>query len=539
MLQTDRKSLPWAPALFGSLVWLAAITAASADVDSVAVADGAELSDADVLPILRAACSECHSRTTQKAELDVTTPQGLLAGGESGELFKPGSAAESLLFEMVSDGLMPPEDKPPLTLEQIELIRRWIDGGATLSRPETVQQPTVTQHDVIPIVHRRCTMCHGGVHRMGDLDMRTPESMQTGGTSGPAFVSGQPNDSRMIQRVTNRECPPAADVGEAGIEPMTPDELAVVSAWISADVPVVDAAPDVATTEPDPLVTDEERQFWSFQSPQRPAVPNVVDEGLVQNPIDAFLLKSLEASDLTYSAPADLLALMRRVAFDLTGLPPEPQVVRKFLDDDRPDAYERFVDRLLTSPRYGERWGRVWLDLAGYADSEGKRSADMVRPWAWRYRDYVIRSFNADKPYDQFLVEQIAGDELVDWTNEEAVTEKVIESLVATGFLRLAPDGTTADPVNRFPDRLEVIADELDVLGRGVLGLTMNCARCHSHKYDPIPQRDYYRLMAVFKGAYDEYEWMSPQKFGNQWNKAQHRYVSVALPEEQQAIEVL
>jgi len=177
------------------------------------------------------------------------------------------------------------------------------------------------------------------------------------------------------------------------------------------------------------------------------------------------------------------------------------------------------------------------MDVAGYADSEGKRSADMVRPWAWRYRDYVIQSFNADKPFDDFLVEQIAGDELVDWADQDAMTPEIIEKLVATGFLRMAPDGTTANPVNRLSDRIEVIADEIDVLGRGVLGLTLKCAQCHSHKYDPIPQRDYYRLVAVFRGAYDEYEWMSPQPFTNQWKNAQHRYLDLAMPEERQEID--
>jgi len=168
------------------------------------------------------------------------------------------------------------------------------------------------------------------------------------------------------------------------------------------------------------------------------------------------------------------------------------------------------IDRLLASPRYGERWGRYWLDVAGYADSEGKREQDLPRPHAWRYRDYVIRSFNADRPYNRFLLEQIAGDELLDYEHAPTITSEIYDNLVATGFLRMAPDATWANITGYVPDRLEVIADEIDILGSAVLGLTMKCARCHNHKFDPIPQRDYYRLTAIFKGAYDEHDWLKP-----------------------------
>jgi len=165
----------------------------------------------------------------------------------------------------------------------------------------------------------------------------------------------------------------------------------------------------------------------------------------------------------------------------------------------------------LASTPYGERWGRNWLDAAGYADSEGgKLSADHPRPYAWRYRDYVIRSLNEDKPYDRFLTEQIAGDELVDYEHATMVTKQMMDNLIATGFLRMAPDSTSEREVNFSDDRLDVVADEIDVFGSTVLGLTMKCAHCHSHKYDPIPQRDYYRLDAVFKGAYDEHDWLQP-----------------------------
>ncbi len=171
----------------------------------------------------------------------------------------------------------------------------------------------------------------------------------------------------------------------------------------------------MAAGESDPLVSDEDRKFWSFQPPKRPAVPTVQHQTLVRSPIDAFLLQKLEATKLSFSAPAERLTLLRRAYLDLTGLPPGQAEIEAYLKDDSPTAYERLVDRLLASPHYGERWGQFWLNAAGYSESEGIKEEDRIRPEVWRYRDYVIRSFNSDKPYDQFLVEQIAGDELVDY----------------------------------------------------------------------------------------------------------------------------
>ena len=269
--------------------------------------------------------------------------------------------------------------------------------------------------------------------------------------------------------------------------------------------------PDVAGRTPDSLVSDKDRDFWAFRPPQPLSVPEVRESARVRNPIDAFILQKLEQKGLSLSKEADPLLLMRRAYFDLSGLPPEPAEVQAFLTDRALDAYERMIDRLLASPRYGERWGRHWLDLAGYADSEGKREQDLPRPYAWRYRDYVIRAFNADKPYDRFLLEQLAGDELADYEHAPEITPEIYDNLVATGFLRMASDPTWANITGFINDRLDVMADEMDVLGSVVLGLTLKCARCHSHKFDPIPQRDYYRLVDVFKGAFDEYDWLKPE----------------------------
>jgi len=371
-------------------------------------------------------------------------------------------------------------------------------------------RPEVTQHEIVPLMLLRCTACHGLRRQEGDLDLRTKASMLKGGKSGPAIVPGNPDESLILKMIHAGKMPPRERLVEVGVKPMTESEIERLAKWIELGAPEVQVTPDVATGETDPLVSDEDRQFWAFRPPGEVVVPEVRHSERVQNPVDAFVLKKLEESGLSFSPEADRLTLLRRAYFDLIGLPPEPNEVEAFLEDDAPDAYERLVDRLLASPRYGERWGRHWLDVAGYADSEGKRAADPVRPYAYRYRDYVIRSFNADKPYDRFLLEQIAGDELADYENASVITREMVDNLVATGFLRMAPDGTGSDAVNFTPDRFEVINDAIEILGGVVLGLTLKCARCHDHHYDPIPQRDYYRLVDVFKGAYDEHDWLKP-----------------------------
>jgi len=385
----------------------------------------------------------------------------------------------------------------------------------------------VSQHDAIPVLLRRCVMCHGQDAKEGGLDLRTKSSM----IKGEAFVSGKPDESAMIKRITSRQCPPDKNISMAGIERMSNRELQTLRDWITSGAPEVRQSFKLRVIDP------ESRKHWSFLPPKRPVVPRVKIQKAVSNPLDAFLLDKLEAKGMHYSKQAGKLTMLRRVSYDLTGLPPTLGEMEEFMKDKSPGAWGKVVDRLLASPAYGVRWGRHWMDMAGYADSEGKRNADMIRNYAWKYRDYVIKAFNNDKPYNEFLVEQIAGDELVDYANADAVDENVIEKLVATGFLRMAPDGTSANPVNRVEDRLEVISDELQILSGGVLGLTMDCARCHDHKYDPISQRDYYSFAAIFKAAYDEYNWLTPQPFQNQWAGSTRRHLPVALPAERKAVE--
>jgi hypothetical protein len=445
----------------------------------------------------------CHGAKARKADLDLSTLAALRRGGESGPVVVPGKPDDSRLYQLVRAGKMPRDGKGKLTAPEVELLRRWIGGGAR-GRDASATAPGVTQHDVYPILLRHCTVCHGRDRREAGLDLRSREAMLHGGKSGPGIVPGKAGASLILKKIRAGAMPPRERLVEVSVKPVEPAEKEVLARWVALGAPEAPDPPDRASVKP------ADRDFWAFRPPAAVTVPAVRHAERVRNPVDAFILQRLEQKGLTLAPEADRATLMRRAYFDLTGLPPEPADVRAFLGDPAPDAYERMIDRLLASPRYGERWGRHWLDLAGYADSEGKREQDILRTSAWRYRDYVIRAFNADKPYDRFLLEQLAGDELADYEQAAEITPELYDNLVATGFLRLAPDPTWANITNFVPDRLDVIADEIDVLGSAVLGLTMKCARCHSHKFDPIPQRDYYRLLAVFKGAYDENDWLRP-----------------------------
>ena len=479
----------------------------------------------DVQPLLEAKCGKCHNAQARKGGLDLSTMAGLKRGGESGESVVNDSPAESLLWIMVDGGDMPPEDEPQLTGDEKNLIRSWLAAGAP---SQHARSELVTQHDILPYLYARCVACHGARRREAKLDLRTVESILAGGKSGPAVVPGKPEESLLLERVLSKDMPPPRELIRAGVRPLESSEIELITEWIAQGAKEYEIAPDVQGDEPDPLVSDEDRTFWAFQSPRKPDVPTHEGESSARCPIDAFLLRQLSKHGLAFSEEASKRTLIRRVAFDLTGLPPQWNDVECFLADESGDWYETLVDFYLESPHYGEQWGRHWLDLCGYADSEGKRSADPIRPHAWRYRDYVIRSLNDDKPYNRFLLEQIAGDELYDFENADSVTSDMMDALIATGFLRMAPDGTGSDIVDTVEERFEVLADEIEVLGSAVLGLTLKCAQCHTHKYDPIPQRDYYRLVAVFRGAYDVYDWMKPTSVSGQSEQknAARRYLN-------------
>jgi hypothetical protein len=375
------------------------------------------------------------------------------------------------------------------------------------------------EKDVLPVLTARCLKCHGGAKPKAGLDLRTRSGMLKGGESGPALVPGASARSLVFEMIRKGEMPPAKN-GK-----LTGEEVALIQAWIDGGAPV-----DSVAEAPGRSVPEAGRKFWAFQKPVRPRVPRVREAGRVRTPVDAFILARLESKGLTLSPDADRATLLRRVCFDLTGLPPSPEEQDAFLADTRPDAYGRLVDRLLASPAYGERWGRHWLDAAGYADSIGGDNDPgqvFPREGMWRYRDYVVRALNEDKPFDRFLTEQLAGDEMDDWRSAPALTAAMREHLVATGFLRTAVDHTFEQELNRPFERYQVLYDTIENLTGNLLGLTVACARCHDHKFDPISQVEYYRLLAVLKPVYNPEQWVQPQ----------NRHLDDASPREKEGID--
>ncbi|MCH2210034.1 MAG: PSD1 and planctomycete cytochrome C domain-containing protein [Fuerstiella sp.] len=388
---------------------------------------------------------------------------------------------------------------------------------------EDGKQPLTFDQDVLPIFRSRCIRCHAGVEPKAGLNLTSPSSLLTGGISGAALRIRAAESSLLYEKISSGQMPP---VGQK----LTAQEKGIIRRWINDGAQGVSNAASVDQSD---AVTHVEH--WSFRPPDRFAIPAVSENHRIRNPVDAFTLRQLQLSRLTPAPEADRLTLLRRVFFDLIGLPPSPDEVEQFMSDESPDAYERLIDRLLCSVHYGERWARHWLDIAGFAETAGILNEDRELPLAWKYRDYVVRAFNSDKPYDRFLQEQIAGDELTDyWTAFESMdrlNDEVIEGITATGFLR-----TAADPSR--PDFSEIknaasqyfyptLFDTLQIVCSSTMGLTIQCARCHSHKFDPIPQLDYYRMQAVFMSAYRPDNWV-PQM---------ERRLPVASKKEKQAAE--
>ncbi|HMP01907.1 MAG TPA: DUF1553 domain-containing protein [Gemmatales bacterium] len=326
------------------------------------------------------------------------------------------------------------------------------------------------EQKVRPIFEQNCFKCHGGTKTRGGLSLANLDGLLAGGNTGPALEPGDAKASllhMLLQPGSEPHMPPDHQLAQA--------EIDTIARWI-AKLPKA-----AAGAKPN----DQSRAHWAFQPMGRPTPPTPRQADWIKNPIDAFILAKLEEQNMRPAAPASKIDLIRRATFDLTGLPPTPEEVEAFCADDSPTAFEKVIDRLLASPHYGERWGRHWLDLARYADSDGFEF-DVDRPYAFRYRDYVIRSFNADKPYNRFILEQLAGDEM------EAKTP---ETLTATGFCRCGP---TIDNQANEKNRLDELDDIISTTSSVFLGLTIGCARCHDHKYDPISQKEYYELLAVF-----------------------------------------
>ncbi len=385
----------------------------------------------------------------------------------------------------------------------------WL-AQAAASRAAEPPGPIHFETHIRPILKAHCFECHGeGKKLRGGLDLRLQHALVKGGDTGPVIVPGKPGDSLLVQRVRSGEMPP-------GKLKLTKEQSSLIERWIMAGA---------ATARPEPKelplgfsMSPVEASFWAWQPIRRPPLPTVKQSQSVRTAIDVFLLATLEEKGQSFSPEADPMTLLRRVYFDLIGLPPTLAEVEAFLRETGsakrqasvPDAaWNRVVDRLLHSPQYGERWGRHWLDVAGYADSEGYTGADPVRNSAWKYRDYVIRAYNADMPLDRFIQEQLAGDEMVKPPYEKLSPEN-LDKLIATGFLRMAPDGTASPGVDMKVASNQHIADTIQIVSTSLLGVTMHCAQCHNHRYDPIPQVDYYKLRAVFEPALNPKAWRAP-----------------------------
>ncbi len=347
---------------------------------------------------------------------------------------------------------------------------------------------------VRPILIARCHGCHGAEKQKGGLRLDARATVLAGGSTGPAVVPGSPKESLLVDAINYGETyqmPPKSK--------LPPEEIATLTEWVARGVPWGVAAPSSAASPapsriPGALSKAEfeaRARHWSFQ-PLRTVSPPAVSpghSGWVRNPIDRFILAALEAKKLTPAPEAAKRTLIRRLSFDLTGLPPKPSDIVAFLNDRAPDAYEKLVDSLLASPHYGERWGRHWLDLVRYAETAG-HEFDYEIPNAFRYRDYVIRALNLDLPYDQFVIEHIGGDALA--RPRRHPVEGFNESAIGAGFFVLG-EGTHS-PVDIREEQMRRIDNQLDVLSKTFLGLTLACARCHDHKFDPITSQDYYAM---------------------------------------------
>jgi len=358
-------------------------------------------------------------------------------------------------------------------------------SSRTFAQTLTPAETDFFENKIRPIFVNDCYKCHSqsAPKLKGGLSLETKQGWLTGGDTGPAIVPGDPDKSLLIQAVRyldeDLQMPPKG-------EKLSDDKIADLVAWVKMGAPDPRVAGAVDTNS---VANKSPRDHWAFKPIQNPPVPEVADADWVKTPVDAFILATLQQHGMKPNPPADKRTLIRRATFDLIGLPPTQDEIQNFLDDNSPDAFAKVVDRLLASPHYGERWGRYWLDTARYADTKGdvrKNQEDYHYPFAWTYRDYVIRAFNDDKPFNRFILEQIAADKLVASSTDKSI-------VAAMGFL------TVGDRF--FENNNDIINDRIDVVTKGFLGLTVTCARCHDHKFDPIPTKDYYSLRGVFASS--------------------------------------
>ena len=386
----------------------------------------------------------------------------------------------------------------------MERVRRTIGAGLFLLLLRVVLGPGLLvasegteffEAKVRPLFTAQCQVCHGEKQQMGGLDLTRRKGLDRTDGAGPVVVPGDPDASSLIRsvRYTSKiKMPPTGKLSDG--------EIADLTKWVRMGAPWPEPKVSQRSEQHGADFTDEEKSWWSFQPVERHEPPAVANADWVRSPIDNFILARLEEEGLTPAPEVDKLTLLRRVTYDLTGLPPTEREINEFLEDDSAEAYEKVIERLLESSRYGERWGRHWLDVARYADSTGV-DEDHKYPYAWKYRDYVVDAFNDDMPFDQFLREQVAGDLL---PADEPGTVNA-RGIIATGFLALGPKLIAEQDKKKM--LYDMVDEQIEVVGKAVLGLTLQCARCHDHKFDPIRTRDYYSMASIFRSTKQVVDW--------------------------------
>jgi hypothetical protein len=380
-----------------------------------------------------------------------------------------------------------------LTAACLAVLTPVVRGGEPQNAPGL-------EHEILPLFKAHCQKCHGPIKPKGKLNLSSARSLARGGESGPVIVPGKLDESLIWDQVANDDMPPRPE------EPLSADGKLLLRRWIEQGAKDL---PSALVVNQSPPWTDH----WAFGPAATPSPPPVRSEARVRTAIDRFIQRALEERGLSLGPDADRVTIIRRLSFDVTGIPPSLADINEFANDADPAAYDRLVERLLASPHYGERWGKYWLEASGYSDSNGYFSADSDRPLAYRYRDYVIRAFNADRPLDQIVREQLAGDELIGERPDHYASSKVIDQLIATHFLRNGQDGTgesDGNPDEVRADKYAVLEGAIQIIGSSLLGLTLQCAKCHDHKFEPVTQRDYYQLQAILYPAFNVEHWVKP-----------------------------
>ena len=370
------------------------------------------------------------------------------------------------------------------------------------------QRAPLFKDEILPILQKSCNNCHNPRQKMGGLDLSTFAGLMAGGGSGPVIAPGKPGHSLLWIMIESGKMPMGGTLTKASKQS--------IKAYIEqgrfpkAELDAAQEAREAA------VLTSGARNWWSFRRPVNPRIPAVKHAGQARTPIDRFILAKLEEKGWKMQPEADRVQLLRRAYFGLTGLPPTPSETQAFLEDESPGAYEKLIDKLLASPQYGEHWGRHWLDVAGYSDTRGD-AGDVYRESSYKYRDYVIRAFNTNKPINRFILEQMAGDQIVNYNAKLPPTNEQREPLIATGFLRTTADITDNQTIYEVDKYFDALQKSMETSLAALTGLTIGCARCHDHKFDPILQKDYYKLTAAYQAVFDPENWLAANLSYGPW----------------------